>query len=300
MTTLHGIHGAVAVILICALVFVEEAGVPLPMLPGDILLMIGGILIANGAVDWRAMVPALVVSTASGATVAFLWARAIGRPGLRALGRRLGAEALIERATERLKRTGALGVFVSRIIPGLRVNASLAAGAGGMSLDTFVAGLLPAVVVWGGLFVVVGVLVGVPAEALMTRTEAAALNAGILLVVGAATYVGIRHIPANRPTDAVAASRARWRLASALGLDVVVVANLSLALTELFLTAFGIGGPDGIVDFAVVVAAITLGYVAATRLGVGGTAGERLFDVSYHPLRHRAPGHRTSRPDAGS
>ncbi|HET9050642.1 MAG TPA: VTT domain-containing protein [Candidatus Dormibacteraeota bacterium] len=294
MTTLHGIHGAVAVVLLCALAFVEEAGVPLPMLPGDLLLMISGILIANGAVDWRAMVPALFVLSAAGAVVAFLWARAIGGPGLRALARRLGVEPLMDRATERLKRTGAIGVFVSRIIPGLRVNASLAAGAGGMALDSFVLGLVPAVVVWGGLFIVLGVLVGVPAEALLTKTESAVLSAAILLALGASTYVGIRHIPANRSTDVLAVTRPRWRHAAALGLDVVVVANLSLALTELFLAEFGIGGPDGVVDLAVVVAAITLGYVAATRLGVGGTAGERLFDVSYHPLRRHA-----SRRDAG-
>jgi membrane protein DedA with SNARE-associated domain len=48
---LNGLHGTVALILVSALLFAEESGVPLPLVPGDVLLIVAGLLIANGAIS---------------------------------------------------------------------------------------------------------------------------------------------------------------------------------------------------------------------------------------------------------
>ena len=38
MTVLQGLHGLIAVLLLCTLLFIDEAGVPLPVAPNEALL----------------------------------------------------------------------------------------------------------------------------------------------------------------------------------------------------------------------------------------------------------------------
>jgi len=48
MTLLQGLHGTFAVVLICTLLFVDEAGLPLPIAPNEALLLLTGVLVASG------------------------------------------------------------------------------------------------------------------------------------------------------------------------------------------------------------------------------------------------------------
>ena len=47
----QGLEGTTLTVAICALMFIEEVGVPLPFAPGDLVLAIGGIAIAGGRVN---------------------------------------------------------------------------------------------------------------------------------------------------------------------------------------------------------------------------------------------------------
>lgn len=290
MSGIGGLHGAIAVLLICGLVFIEESGVPLPMLPGDGLLVALGVLAAKNAVEARDAVPALCVAAITGALVGYGWARAIGRWGLDAVARRLRAGELIDRAGRRLRAAGAGGIVVCRLLPGLRVYSSLVAGATGMEPRVFVAGLVPAVIIWVVGFVALGYAVGVPAEHFLSHGQQVALNAVVVLGLAVGAYAGVRHIPAReRGRHALAQARRPWRLGIALAVDASLVAGVTAALTDLLRDTLGWGDPDGLVDLGVVVLMVTLVYVAAARLGTGGTAGEGLFAVTYRRLRHALP-----------
>lgn len=50
MNLIQGLHGAVAIVLLCSLLFAEEAGVPIP-LPGELVLVAAGVLIGTGGLD---------------------------------------------------------------------------------------------------------------------------------------------------------------------------------------------------------------------------------------------------------
>jgi membrane protein DedA with SNARE-associated domain len=50
MGFIQGLHGTVALVLLCSLLFAEEAGVPLPT-PGELTLIAAGLLIATGGLD---------------------------------------------------------------------------------------------------------------------------------------------------------------------------------------------------------------------------------------------------------
>jgi membrane protein DedA with SNARE-associated domain len=58
VTALTGLHGTAALVLICVLLFAEEAGIPLPLVPGDALLITAGLLIVNGSLSPWVFLPA--------------------------------------------------------------------------------------------------------------------------------------------------------------------------------------------------------------------------------------------------
>ena len=65
MGPLTGLHGTVALILVSALLFAEESGVPLPLVPGDVLLIVAGLFIANGAISPWAFFPIAFLAVAA-------------------------------------------------------------------------------------------------------------------------------------------------------------------------------------------------------------------------------------------
>ena len=44
LSFLPGLHGTIGVVLFCALLFAEEAGVPLPFAPGELVLLAAGLI----------------------------------------------------------------------------------------------------------------------------------------------------------------------------------------------------------------------------------------------------------------
>ena len=79
---LSGLHGAVALALLPALLFAEEAGVPLPFAPGELTLLVAGLLIASGGLNPYAFIPLSLVACIAGSLVGYSWARAVGDRGL--------------------------------------------------------------------------------------------------------------------------------------------------------------------------------------------------------------------------
>lgn len=125
MSILTGLHGATAVLLICVLLFVEETGVPVPLLSGDVLLVLAGVLIVNGSISPWAFFPPAFVAEVAGVMTAHLWSRTIGQRGLEALADRVRARKALDRASVRLSTAGPLHITVARLVPGLRINTLL-------------------------------------------------------------------------------------------------------------------------------------------------------------------------------
>ena len=79
MSFLQGLHGVVAVVLLCGLLFAEESGVPLPFAPGEIVLLAAGLLIAAGGLDPYVFIPLAMLACIAGSVVGYSWARLVGR-----------------------------------------------------------------------------------------------------------------------------------------------------------------------------------------------------------------------------
>jgi membrane protein DedA with SNARE-associated domain len=272
---------ASAVAVICLLLFLEEAGVPLPFAPGEAVLLGAGLLISTGA-DWVWLViPLAYLSVLGGIATAYWWAHRIGPERLRSLARRLHAGGPYDRAAGRLRAASPLQIAGSRLLPGLRVYTSLVAGAVGLDRRRFMTGVVPASAVWVTAFIGLGIFVGVPVERLVGQFGAYGLRAGVVLLIVVLWVVVARRIPPARHEDEVPTSSAPWRLPVALGLDFLLVFAVGAILSVLI--GLATQNLNNVLLAAVTFSLLSLIYILVARNTVGFTLGEAVLDVRYHP-----------------
>ena len=299
MSFLQGLHGTIAVLLLCALLFVDEAGVPLPIAPNEVLLLIAGLLIATGAMPAWLFLPAATMAMTTGMVVGYGWARAAGGPGLEALAGRIGVTAAYRRAQRRLQDAGALGIALSRLVPGVRPYVTLVSGAARVDPRTFFLGALPALLIWEAAVTTLGILVGLPAERFLTRFQQFGLSGGLLIVLGGASYLAVRRVSGDR-ADPLEHLPLATRVGLALTIDAGMVSSIVAGLLAVGRRVLGVT-TRGWVDLVVVIAMVLVAYVVVARRGAGGTAGEALLRVDYRDLgatvRTRA---RPGQPDLDS
>ena len=209
MELIRHLDGVQAYLLICSLVFVEEAGVPLPFLPGDLILLAAGYLAAMHSTQLWLFLPLGWSSAVAGALVCYVVSRHLGRRAVLRLGRRVHlTPRRLERAEGWLARHGGVAIFVARVLPGTRINASIAAGCLRMPLRSFVVGVLPSTVVWLGGFTLLGYLLGdsvTPYLPWFDRAVGAAIT--VALLVGAVVWWRRRRLRgADSASDTAAAA----------------------------------------------------------------------------------------------
>lgn len=269
MSALAGASGPLATALISLLIAVEELGVPLPMFPGDGLLLAGGVLLATNQVSPALFVPAVFLADVAGSFAGYGWCRRLGAQRLERLADRLHAAGALRRATDLLRRSGAAGVIIGRLLPGTRVYTNLVAGAVQMSPQRFSLGLVPASAIWVSIFVSIGYALGTQVSAYVHQAEVFALLLAVqtLLVVVIVVMLRRLRVPvAPRPQPV-------RRLLAAAVLDLGVIAAIAAALR--FVVA-----PQGIgVTVAIVAGALLYGAIA--RLVGRQTLGEWVFGTSY-------------------
>ncbi len=284
MNFLSGLHGVVAIVLLCSLLFVEEAGVPLPFAPGELTLVVAGLLIAAGGLDPWVFIPLAVAACVAGAVVGFSWARIVGEHGLTGLAVRFHQRGALERVSRRVRSSGPLGIGVTRLIPGLRIYTTLVAGAFGLRRRTFVEGMVPSAAVWVLVFVLLGVVAGIPIEHLLTRIARLAVQGGLLLVIGVGGYLAIRRAPTTGREPMV--HLPIWlRTGLAIAIDLAVIVSVTTGALAIARRVTGAGFAAGWADLAVATAAVAAVYLFVTRRGTGATVGEALLHTVY--LHHR-------------
>ena len=244
MSFLQGLHGAVALALLTGLLFAEEAGVPLPFAPGELTLLVAGLLIVSGGLNPYVFVPLALVACIAGSLVGYSWARAVGDGGLRALAKRLRQLRNLERVERRILSTGWVGIAVTRLIPGLRIYTTLVAGAVRAPRRSFILAVASSTVVWVGVYVALGILAGVPVERFLNQVQKLALQGAILVVMGIGCYIAVRKTPASSGAGLVRVPR--WlRVVLAAALDVGVVASVITGLLACYACLAWGSGPAG-------------------------------------------------------
>lgn len=264
-----------ALLVACALLFIEESGIPTPA-PGEVFLIGVGLLVAAGGVHWWVAVPACFVAVAAGAGSGFAAAHLLGMRRLRWAARRVGLDHVVERASDGLRAARARDVGISRLIPGLRIMTTLVAGALGVDTGVFVRGMLPAAFAWVVGYVAIGVFVGVPAERLVGDAQALALRAGAILLVLAIGYLIVRRVPVRGRRERALPPRptTRGRRLAAFAIDVLTIAGAVALLDSV--TGLALGNLDHPLTTTIVLTGLSVLYVVIARRSRGQTLGERL------------------------
>jgi membrane protein DedA with SNARE-associated domain len=275
-----------AVAIVCVLLFLEEAGLPLPVAPGEAALIGAGLLVASGAVPVWVMAPLAYVAVIGGVLTGYAWAHRIGPKRVHALAVRLHAGGPYDRAAARLRAATPIQVALSRLLPGLRVYTSLVAGAVGLKVGQLMIGVLPASALWVAAFLGLGLFVGAPIEPVLGRFETYGLRAAVVALVVVVWVVAARRMPADKRAAAAERRRSRWRLAGAVGLDLIAISIVVGALS--LFTIIARGDSDELDFMAAIFALLSILYLLVARQTVGHTLGEALIDVTYHPPRRRS------------
>lgn len=180
--TLEHVPSPVVYALVGFLVFAEAALMVGFVFPGETAVVIGGALAGLGRVNLGLLIGVVVVCAVVGDSVGFEIGKKAG-PWL--LERRpLRGRAAVRRTLVLLERYGGPAVFLGRftafaraVIPGL-------AGMSGMAYRTFLPWNLLGGAVWGAGFAVLGYVVGLSFEAVLTAIGRWALVVVAVVVVG--------------------------------------------------------------------------------------------------------------------
>ena len=163
---------------LAALLFIKEAGVPIPI-PGDLLVIGAGVASAGNSVGALVTLAVILIAGYAGGSLQFVLARGALRKPLIALLTKVGVpRARIDALADRLQRGGARGVAIARATPGVRVPAIAASGIAALTMRDFEPGLVAGNTLFVGAHFLLGFIVGVPAVAFIQ-------SAGTTLAIGA-------------------------------------------------------------------------------------------------------------------
>lgn len=210
----------VAALGLAALLFIKEAGVPIPI-PGDLLVLGAGVASAGNPAGAVVALVSILVAGYLGGLVQFVLARGALRRPLLALLTRFGVpRARIDALSERLRSGGARGVAIARATPGIRVPAIAASGVAALPMQAFAPGLVAGNTLFVGAHFVLGYVVGVPAVALIQSSGTALIVGGLVVfaVIGAVGWLLLRR---RRRSDADFAAWADAACPACLALAVV-------------------------------------------------------------------------------
>jgi membrane-associated protein len=206
-TGLLGLSGYALIAVVCGLILLEEIGIPMPFAPGDFLLVLAGMSIATAHLNPLVVVAATYVAALLGAIGGREVFEHLGIAALPRIEALLHAGDRVEALKLKLRRRGALAVFLGRLTPGLRVVTTYVSGLIGMPRQTFLRGLAPGIAVYQAVFVGLGVWLGPAAWATIERHEPkpGQLLLVLLVVAGSVlaghTLVRRVHAPAVKRGD---------------------------------------------------------------------------------------------------
>lgn len=149
-------YGAIVVFLIVLLEYMN-----LPGFPAGIIMPLAGIWAAKGNVSFLAVLSLSVAAGLLGSWALYFLGRLGGDPFFRFYVKKFPKQKdLIERNLEVLRKKGAYGVFISKLVPMLRTLISIPAGMISLNFGSYTVSSLLGVFVWNLVFVGVGYYFG--------------------------------------------------------------------------------------------------------------------------------------------
>ncbi len=165
------------------LLFIEEAGVPIP-LPGDVMVMYTGYQVGQENLEyWQALI-GCVVAVVGGSSILYAISRRFGVRIIARYGRYVHCPPeRIDAVRPLMRRWGILAVIFGRHIPGMRIPITVLAGMVRFPYPLFAIGVAISTAIWAGFFLLVGIRLGSAVEEL-THPRALIWLAVLVSVLG--------------------------------------------------------------------------------------------------------------------
>ncbi|MCL4369751.1 MAG: DedA family protein [Chloroflexi bacterium] len=168
------------------LLFVEEAGVPLPM-PGDVVIMLAGYRASQDLIGVLEAAMSVTLGVQLGSTLLYLLSRRFGHAILFRYGKYIHLDEAKLRKVERwIHERGPIMVLVGRLTPGLRTPTSIISGVFEIPFHQFLFFTTLSALIWSGFWLALGYFGGTKLLPLVRHLHSPIIYVGIALVLIAA------------------------------------------------------------------------------------------------------------------
>jgi membrane-associated protein len=192
------LSGWIAYLVIAALVFGETAVFLGFVLPGEISVVLGGVLASRGHLSLPLLILIVIVAAITGPIVGYEIGRRMGDRLFAARGLRR-VQPGVEKARQILRERGGAAVLAGRFVAIVRALMPAAAGAAGVRYRTFAIYNVLGAAIWGAGYSLLGYLAG-SAYAVVARRVGTGLAVIIAVIVVAAITIWLvrRHRAGRR------------------------------------------------------------------------------------------------------
>jgi membrane-associated protein len=195
--TILRLTGPLVLVAVFALPALEASTLLGIVVPGELALVLGGVLAHQGRVPLVAAVAAGAAGAVVGDTIGYAIGRRVGERLLAHLPRRLIRPRQVERAKALVRRLGGRAVFAGRFTAALRALVPGLAGVAGVPYPTFAAWNLAGGVLWATGFV----LLGFAAGRAWRTAERFAGGAGLVVLGAIVVAAAVALVRRRRPGD---------------------------------------------------------------------------------------------------
>lgn len=169
MDAIVGLPPWLVLALVFALPAVEASAFVGLLVPGELAVVVGGVVAHAGALSLWAVVVAAVTGAAVGDQIGFLVGRRYGRSFMDRLPARARRSEDMEKALSLVRRRGAAAVLLGRWTAALRALVPAVAGMSGMSQGRFTAANVTGGAAWAATVAVLGFVAGASYRTLERR-----------------------------------------------------------------------------------------------------------------------------------
>lgn len=196
------------------LMFIEEAGVPLP-LPNEVALMYVGYLAYQGKLDPNIAGLVATLGATGGSGLLYFIAKRGGRPLIHRFGRLIHVtDERLDHAERVVAKWGPISIPIARLTPGLRIATTIIAGVLNVSYKVVILAVVGVSLVWSYFWVHLGRALGDRWEEGARTFERAGRWGLVVIIAIVAIVLLVRWLLGRRETQ-----RAATEIAEALDIE---------------------------------------------------------------------------------
>ena len=193
------------VLIVFAIVLVEQIGLPIPAFP---VLIVAGALSATGELSWHLCLAAAVIACLISDVFWFNAGRFYGKRILRLLCKiSLSPDYCVSQTEDRFARFGPKSLVVSKFIPGFNVIASPMSGALGVSAPRFLGFSMSGSLLWAGSGIALGAYFYKSVDQVLTVLSSMGTTALMVLLSLLALFVLYKYVERRRFRQALQVER---------------------------------------------------------------------------------------------